>query len=92
MFWTIANLYFTQSKYCTMIIKMVKFQLNHICGKFHISLCALKISVICPVYGDRFINYMKYNWLKNLRKTGLHKASDGPITVCLLNSFFAFLC
>ena len=30
--------------------------------------------------------------LKNSRKIGLHKASNCPVTVCLLNSFFAFLC
>ena len=35
-YWTIANLNFTQSKYCAMIIEMVKFQRNRICGKFHI--------------------------------------------------------
>ena len=34
--WTIANLNFTQSKYCTIIFKMVKFQRNRMCGKFHI--------------------------------------------------------
>ena len=54
-------------------------------------LCALKISVIGPDYDDRFISYMKYNWLKNSRKIGLHKASNCPVTVCLLNSFFAFV-
>ena len=95
-YWTIANLNFTQSKYCTMIVKIVKFQRNRMCGKFHIRIqffqCALRISVICPVYDDKFINYMKYNWLKNSREIGLHKASNCPITVCLLNSFFAFLC
>ena len=55
-------------------------------------LCALKIYVICPDYDDRFINYMNHNWLKDSPKIGLHKASNRPITVCLLNSFFAFQC
>ena len=35
-YWTIANLNLTQSKYCTMIIKIVNFQQNRMCGKFHI--------------------------------------------------------
>ena len=35
-YWKIANLNFTQSNYCTMIIKMVKFQRNRMCRKFHI--------------------------------------------------------
>ena len=93
-YWTMANLDFTQSKYCTMIIKMVKFQRNHMWKVPHQNtiLCALKISVICPHCDDRFISCMKFNWLKNSRKIGLHKANNCPITVCLLNSFFAFLC
>ena len=53
-------------------------------------LCSLKISVICPVYDDRIVNYRKYNWLKNSGKVGLHKASNCPITFSLLNSFFVF--
>ena len=36
LYWTIANLNFTQSKHCTIIIKIVKFQRNRMCGKFHI--------------------------------------------------------
>ena len=64
LYWTIANLNFTQSKHCTIIIKNSK-----VSAKSHVRkvprqntiLCALKISVICPDFDDRFINCMKYN-------------------------------
>ena len=92
-YWTIANLNFTQSKYCTMIVKIVKFQRNRMCGKFHIRYNSLCTQNLCYLsYDDRFNNCSKYNQLKNSRKIGLHKASNCPITVCLLRSFFAFLC
>ena len=64
-YWTIANLNLTQSKYCAMIIKIVNFQQNRMCGKFHIRIQffvhSTDTSVICPVYDDRFIKCMKYN-------------------------------
>ena len=50
---------------------------------------SLKISLICPVYDDRLINYMKYNWLKNSGKIGLHRASNCPVTLTLLHSLYS---
>ena len=89
---TTANLNFTHSKCCTTIIKMVQFQRNRMCRKFHIRIQFFvhSKSVICSVL--QVHQLCEVQLVEKLQKIGLHMASNCPITVCLLNSFFAFLC
>lgn len=86
-YWTIANLNFTKSKYCMiMIIKRVKFQRNCMSGKFHI-----RIQFFVQPKSLLFVLFtmmmMKYNWWKNSRKIGLHMVSNSLFNYGVFASF-----